>query len=265
MAEARCAKGGGAPAGRRPGAVSRRRSRSRPAAVRQHVIDRGAGAALLDDLDELLRRRVAADPEAGADAGVAVAYLGIEAEEAEKIDVSLHDRLDGMERHPAHRGDVADAGGQAGGEALEQELHRRRPVVAANEHGRVVGVDHGRLLVAVLLARAEEVVDHDTAVGAGHPACAGAELEGGELGLGADRVDGGEQRGGVDAVQRRLLDYVRHGVSSGMLHPSRAAAIIPAICPRPRAAIAAALFSSRPRKRATVSTVSHGLRVTTSL
>ena len=88
-----------------------------------------------------------------------------------------------VERHAADGGDVADAGGEAGGEALEQELDRRRAVVGADEHGRVVGVGDERRLVPLLAAGAGEVVDGDAAVGAGDPACPGAELELGELGL----------------------------------------------------------------------------------
>jgi hypothetical protein len=38
------------------------------------------------------------------------------------------------------RGDVGDAGGQAGGDRAQQELDRGGPVAGAHQHGRVVGV-----------------------------------------------------------------------------------------------------------------------------
>ena len=40
----------------------------------------------------------------------------------------------------AGRGDVGQAGGQAGGDRVQQELDRGRAVVVAHQHGRVVGV-----------------------------------------------------------------------------------------------------------------------------
>ena len=45
-----------------------------------------------------------------------------------------------VEVDAAGGGDVGDAGGEAGGQGVEQELHRGRAVVGADEHGRVVGV-----------------------------------------------------------------------------------------------------------------------------
>ena len=71
--------------------------------------------------------------------------------------------LDLVELDAAHRGDVADAGGQAGGEPLQQELDRGRAVVGADQHRRVVGVGDERRLVAHLAAGAVEVVDGDAA------------------------------------------------------------------------------------------------------
>ena len=54
-------------------------------------------------------------------------------------------------------------------------------MVGADEHRRVVGVDHGLALVDVLLAHAVAAADGAPVVGAAQPAVGGAELEAGDL------------------------------------------------------------------------------------
>ena len=46
-----------------------------------------------------------------------------------------------VEVDAAGGGDVGEAGGEAGGQGVQQVLDRRRAVVGADEHGRVVGVE----------------------------------------------------------------------------------------------------------------------------
>ena len=90
---------------------------------------------------------------------------------------------------------------------MEQEFHRRRGVVLADEHGRVVGVVGERLLVGHLLGGAVEAVDRRLVVGAVHPFVGGSELELGDLGRRPDSVERGEQRCGVDAVADRVVGH----------------------------------------------------------
>ena len=70
-----------------------------------------------------------------------------------------------VQRDAPRRGDVDDAGGDAGGDRVEQELHRRRAVAGADEHRGVVRVVDERLGAGgVLLARAVEALDRGAAV-----------------------------------------------------------------------------------------------------
>ena len=64
---------------------------------------------------------VAADLEAGADRRAAVAHLVAQPEDAEQVDVALDDVFHFGELDAVHRRDVADAGGQAGRQPLQQQ------------------------------------------------------------------------------------------------------------------------------------------------
>ena len=165
----------------------------------------GAGARLLDDLAQLLRRRVALDGEGDANALVAVADLSREAEDAAQVHVAFDRGLDLGERHAARGGDVGDAADDAGAEAVEQVLDRRRRVVVADQDRRVIGVNREGPLVGVLAAGAAEGLDRPLAVRALQPAVRGAELELRERRVLLDDVDGGEQVRNVDAVERHTL------------------------------------------------------------
>src|SRR4051794_16014426 len=136
-------------------------------AVGQHVEDGRPLPGLLDDGGELLGI-VAAEAEAHLDLLVTVADLVGEAEDPEQVDVALHRRLDGFQVDAACGGDVGDAGGQAGGQRVEQELHGRGTVVVADEHGRVVGVEGEGPLVGHVLHGAVEAVQRRAVVGAAH-------------------------------------------------------------------------------------------------
>ncbi len=89
--------------------------------------------------------------------------------------------------------------------ACEHVLDRCGPVVCADQHCRVIGVDDGLVLVLELLAGAVEAVHRRPVVGAFHPRVTGPELERGDVWLRLDRVEGGEQCRGVDPVERCAL------------------------------------------------------------
>ena len=97
---------------------------------------------------------------------------------------------------------------------MQHELHRRRPVVLAHQHGGVVGVEDEGALVGALFADPEVVGDGAAVVGAADPLVVGAELEPGRLGRLLDRVEGGEEGGGVHAVAHRVVD-LGGGVGGG--------------------------------------------------
>jgi len=82
----------------------------------------------------------------------------------------------------------------------------------------VVGVEDEGALVGALLADAEEVGDGAAVVGAALPLVVGAELELGGLGRLLDRVEGGEQGGGVHAVTHGVAELGGAGVGGG--HPA---------------------------------------------
>src|SRR5262245_5278066 len=135
-------------------------------AVGEHVVDGRAGPGLLDQAAQDLVRGVAGEPEGNPDLLVAVAHLVGEAQDAEQVDVTLHSGGNGLQRYAAGRRDVGDAGGQAGGDRVQEELHRRRPLAGAHEYGRVVGVvGEVRGAAGVLRARAEEAADGAAVVG----------------------------------------------------------------------------------------------------
>ena len=80
----------------------------------------------------------------------------------ERTSVSVTLRAAAMLARPAVRHD---------GECVQHELDRRRAVVLADEHRRVVGVEDERSLVRPLFADAEEVGDRRAAVRAVDPRC----------------------------------------------------------------------------------------------
>ena len=170
--------------------------------VGDDVEHRRAGPRLFDDLAQLLGRGVALDLEVDADLLVAVADLVRQSEDAPQVDVTLDRRLDGGQLHAAGGGDVGDARRQTGCQTVEQDLDRGRPLVLADEHLGVVAVVLEVALVAVRATGSVEGLDPATAVGAGLPLVGRPELELGQLGLLTDHVDGGEQVGRVDAVER---------------------------------------------------------------
>ena len=104
---------------------------------------------------------------------------------------------------PRGSGDVADPGADARRQRVQQEFDRDRTAVLANEHCRMIGrvAEHG--LVLVLAAGARERLDRRLAAGAAHPAVLSAEAEGAKRGGALHGVDGGEERRGVHAVERR--------------------------------------------------------------
>ena len=72
------------------------------------------------------------DGESERDLSVAVA-LRLEAEDAVEVDVSGHGRANLGQVDLASRGDVGEAGGEARGEGVEDELDGCRAVVPADE------------------------------------------------------------------------------------------------------------------------------------
>src|SRR5262249_54312367 len=91
------------------------------------------------------------------------------------------------------------------GESVQHVLDWRRAIVTTDEHLGVIDVVGERLLVRALLTDAEEAIHGALAVRARHPTVRRSELEFRRLGRGFHRVEGGEQRGGVDAVTDRVL------------------------------------------------------------
>src|SRR5262249_49522612 len=147
---------------------------------------------LFDDFPKLLFRCVTLDVEADADSLVAVADLVREAKNALEVDVSLDSRLNRREVHTPHCSDVADAGGDTRGEAVEEELDWRRPTVLADEHRRMIRSVRELRFVFVLAAGAAERLDARLAVRSALPRVAGAEPELGESRGSLDDVDGRE-------------------------------------------------------------------------
>jgi hypothetical protein len=92
---------------------------------------------------------------------------------------------------------------------MQDVLDRSRAVVVADQDGGVVGVEGEGALMGALLPDAEEPVDGAAAMGAGEPLVVGTELEGGRLGGGLDRVEGG----GVNAIASRRGDRGGRGGS----------------------------------------------------
>ena len=135
-----------------------------------------------------------------ADVVVAVAHLGVDAEDAAQVDVALDGRRHALQVDAAGRRDVGDPAHQAGTQRVEQQLGRGRGVVLPDEHHGVVGGDRGRLLVLVLLAGPVEAGDGAAAVRPADPLVRRAELELGQRRLVPHDADGGEERLDIDAV-----------------------------------------------------------------
>ena len=131
----------------------------------------------------------------------AVAHLVRQAERAADVHVALELRLHLGQPNSARRRDVDERGGQARGQRMQQHLRRVGAGVGADQDRRLAGVELERLGPrGVFAARGVEVLDRRAVVRAVDPAVGGAELERPELRLGLDRVEGREQRLGVDAV-----------------------------------------------------------------
>ena len=140
-------------------------------AVGDHVEDGRARLGALDDLAQLLGRRVALDAEGHADALEAVARLVVDAQRAAHVHVALERRLDRREPHLARRGDVDDRRRQARGQRVQQVLGRVRAGVGAEQDRRLARVELERLAAAgVLAAGGVEALDRRAVVGAVDPA-----------------------------------------------------------------------------------------------
>ena len=88
-----------------------------------------------------------------------------------------------VKRHAAGRGDVADAGGDARGQSVQEEFDGRRTTILTDEHGGMIGTVAELGLMRVFAARAGERFDARLAVRAAHPPVAGAKLELRECGV----------------------------------------------------------------------------------
>ena len=75
-------------------------------------------------------------------------------------------------------------------------------LILTDEHGGMIGTIAERGLMLVVAPGTGERFNLRFAIGAAHPAAAGAELELGERRHVLDSVDGGEQRRRVHAVKR---------------------------------------------------------------
>src|SRR4029453_9425858 len=99
------------------------------------VVDCRAGTGLLQELAQLVGRRVALDGEAHGDLLLGVAHGGVQAEDAVEVDVAGDRGADLGELDVAGGGDVGQAGGEAGGQGVEDELDPGRAVVLADQGG----------------------------------------------------------------------------------------------------------------------------------
>ena len=93
------------------------------------------------------------------DAVVAVADLGVHAENALDVHRAFDVRFDRAQLDAAVLRDRGNAGGQTAGKADEQELDRRDALVLGREDLRVIGVERVRPLVRLFLAKAVELLD----------------------------------------------------------------------------------------------------------
>ena len=115
-----------------------------------------------------------------------------------------------MQLHAAIRRHGGNPGGKTRGEGGENDLGRRGPVVLGREHLGVIGFDHVRLPVRMLLPQSREVRDRRAAVGAVHPLATGPPLELGGLWCVGERLARSEYRLDVDAVVGNWCFGLRH-------------------------------------------------------
>src|SRR5262249_58937266 len=102
-------------------------------AVREHIEHRRTGNTLLDDSAQFFGGRIARNLKTDSDPFVAVSNRCRQSEDALEIDVAFNPRLHRGERHPANRGDVADARRNTRGQCMQQEFDRRRSAVESNQ------------------------------------------------------------------------------------------------------------------------------------
>lgn len=106
-----------------------------------------------------------------------------------------------MQRDPTCCGDVRDPCRNAGGKRVQNVFDRRRAVVLAAEHCRVVRLGGVGCFVAVFAAGAGEVGHRGLHMRSTQPLALGTKLESGELRLVLHDVDCGEQAGGMDPIE----------------------------------------------------------------
>ena len=111
-------------------------------------------------------RGVGVDRERHLDVVEAVPDVAVDAEDPADVVVALDRRLDRAQLDPAILRHRRHACRQAARQPDEEILDRRDPVVLSCEDLRVIGVEHGFGLVALLFPEAEEVLDRRRAVDA---------------------------------------------------------------------------------------------------
>src|SRR5919202_2357125 len=121
-------------------------------AVGDHVVDGRARLGPLDDLAQLLLRRVAGHPERDADLLEAVARLVVDAERAAHVHVTGQRRLDRGQLHLPSGGDVDDRRRQAGRKRVQQVLGGVGAGVGAEQDRRLARVELPALAAAGVLA-----------------------------------------------------------------------------------------------------------------
>src|SRR5664279_1276142 len=170
-------------------------------AVDQHVVHGRPLTGLLDQRGEFLGGGVALDLEADPNLPVAVADGVGQPENAQQVDVALDGRGHPVQGDAAGGRDVAQPRRQARGDGVQQEFHRGRAVVVADQDGRVIGVKaEGFGSTGVFLTRTEETLDAGTVVGSVDPLVAGPELELRDLRLPLHGIEDGEQAWDIDTV-----------------------------------------------------------------
>src|SRR5215467_2484753 len=168
--------------------------------IREGVEHGGALLGLGDQRLDLLPRRVRVDGERHLDVVEAVADVAVGPEDPADVVRALDRRLDRAQLDAAVLRDGRYTPGQAAGQADEEVLDRRDAVVLRREDLGVVRFERPLLVVALLLAEAEEALDLHRAVDAALPLGGRAPGELSGLGRGLQRVTRLEQRLDVDSV-----------------------------------------------------------------
>src|ERR1700689_4694978 len=137
--------------------------------VRESVEHGGALLRLGHQRLDVLPRRVRVDVEGHLDVVVAVADVAVGAEDAADVVPALDRGLDRAQLDAAVLRDRRDTPRPAAPQADGEVLDRRDAVVLGREGLGVVGLERPLLLVALLLAEAEEALDLDRAVPAALP------------------------------------------------------------------------------------------------